>query len=335
MARYRILVVDDDEDTQFILKKILEGHYEVVMANNGLDALDSLDSVQPDIILTDNMMPVMDGWEFVKRVRKNPTFSNTTIIYLSALTQNKDIKAGYETGANMFLTKPIDPDRPLRMIGVLEKERQIPPRKKKYLLEDLGEEPSAPPPEPAIVAKQAPEATAKAEEKPKKKVELEVPRVLIVDDDEDLLRLLEIQLSSEFEIVTAKNGLEAMDQALEWKPDIFVVDWMMPKVTGTQMVDILRRTREFRNSPIIFMSAKSSPKERGMIEKLGVTAFLAKPFQPDQLSKAVHRITDSPNFRAKTDRPLLIGSKHLVRRHAELDPSGKKGREEGDLSWEG
>ena len=330
MSQYRMMVVEDDPDTQIILKKVLESEYEVITAENGLDALGKLERVEPDIILTDIMMPIMNGWDFVERLRRIPQFKQTTVIFLSALGQRQEIKAGYDSGANLFLTKPIDPERLMRMISMVTQERDQPPGRKIYSFEQLTAILSAPsaPPEPCA----ATDASTAAE------VQYLPPRILLVDDDRDLIRLLDLTLKQEYEIVTAEDGLVAMDQALKWKPDIFVIDWMMPKVSGPQIVDILHRTHDFKDAPIIFISARSNRKDRILVERLGVFEFLAKPFKPEELVDVIKRAIADPNFRVRIERPRL----EEFNRRNKGDKSGKgstkKTSSENDeqgIDWKG
>ena len=249
MSQFRLLVVDDDPDTQLILSKILELEYEVVLADNGLDALGKIKNCEPDLVLADVAMPVMNGWEFVERLRTLPEYKTMPVVFLSAMAQKENIKEGYERGADLYLIKPVDPDRLLRMIRMKLEERNAVPAAKTYTLEQLNKPAAA---QPAA----SPPA---AQEAPSNKV---VPRILIVDDDEDMRKVMQLELERWFEVITAEDGLAAMDKALHWWPDLFVIDWMLPKVSGYQMVEILRRTAEFQQSPIVFVSAKKLPERQ-------------------------------------------------------------------------
>ncbi|MBN1515869.1 response regulator [Candidatus Sumerlaeota bacterium] len=290
MAKLRIMVVDDDPDSQLILSKILQPHYDVHLADNGLDALEKLESLDPDIVLADVAMPVMNGWEFVERLRKQPQFQKIPVVFLSAMVQKNHIKTGYDSGADLYLTKPIEPDRLLRMLEMQVRERNLVPKEAlnatvdsgKYVIDEDEPEPPTEPLEPMHRA-----------------------RVLIVDDDQDLAMIMKMELSRFYEVVVSHDGLSAMDTALKWKPDIFVIDWMMPKVSGYQMVEILRRTQNFHHSPIIFISAKSSPRDKMMVERLDVAAYLPKPFLPSDLTMVIDKEINKPGFQINPNRPPL------------------------------
>lgn len=103
----KILVVDDCSLEQVRVKALLErlGH-EVVLASNGVDALESYAATQPDLILLDVMMPVMDGLETARRIRALPV-PWTPIVFLSGNVEPEDIALGIEAGGDDYLTKPV------------------------------------------------------------------------------------------------------------------------------------------------------------------------------------------------------------------------------------
>lgn len=334
MPQFRVLFVDDDPDFVLIVSKILEDQYEVVTAQNGLDALSRVERIEPDIVLADVMMPVMNGWEFVERLRQIPELKQTPVIFLSALSQRHEIKSGYESGANMYLVKPIDPDRLLRMLKMQLDEKGGYPRPKTHSIDELKKMETTEPARSAAEKrppseKETASAGTSSETKTQEEAEV-VPRILIVDDDRDFLRLLSMHLERDYEVYTADDGLEAMDEALKWQPDIFVLDWMLPKVSGYQMVEILRRSRNFQKAPIIFISAKSSPKERQMVERLGVKKFLPKPFTPEKLSEAIRETVESPDFELNPHHPPW-------ERKQRTSPKSQSAKQKapGDIEWEG
>ncbi len=102
-----VLVVDDDPDILEALSEILEAEgFSILRARNGQEALDQLESGHPELVLLDLMMPVMDGWEFAKRMRQRPPSSQVPVIVLSA-DRNVGTKAR-EIGAVGHLAKPFE-----------------------------------------------------------------------------------------------------------------------------------------------------------------------------------------------------------------------------------
>jgi signal transduction histidine kinase len=105
-----VLIVDDDPTAREALVAILEGDgYELRQAKDGIQALQILKQLQPDLILLDVMMPAMDGFEVCRRIRATPPLAEVPIILLTALDDRDSLLKGIESGADDFLSKP--PDR--------------------------------------------------------------------------------------------------------------------------------------------------------------------------------------------------------------------------------
>ena len=104
-----ILVVDDKPNNLKVITSVLGGEYTVSIANSGMNTLRMIDSVKPDLILLDIMMPGMDGIEVCQRLKQNPNTSGIPIIFLTAKTDIEDIVKGFESGAVDYITKPFNP----------------------------------------------------------------------------------------------------------------------------------------------------------------------------------------------------------------------------------
>jgi two-component system, sensor histidine kinase and response regulator len=103
-----ILLIDDEElITESISELLTINGYSVILANNGRDGILMALFHNPDLILVDVMMPIMDGYETVKVLRKNPTFNFTPIIFMSAKAKLEDQRLGFDVGAEDYLIKPV------------------------------------------------------------------------------------------------------------------------------------------------------------------------------------------------------------------------------------
>ncbi len=106
MQKEKILVVDDDKNICDLLRMYLEKEgYAVVMAHNGIDAVNTFNAENPDLILLDIMLPQLDGWQVCREVRKT---SDVPIIMLTAKDEVFDKVLGLELGADDYVTKPFD-----------------------------------------------------------------------------------------------------------------------------------------------------------------------------------------------------------------------------------
>ncbi len=107
----QLLLIDDDPNLILLVKDYLEFRgYEVKTAGNGREALDVLEDSVPDMIICDVMMPEMDGYTFVKQVRENPNTEWVPILFLSAKGQSQDRVRGLNTGADVYMVKPFEPE---------------------------------------------------------------------------------------------------------------------------------------------------------------------------------------------------------------------------------
>ena len=110
MAKKRILVVDDEKHIVRLVQLNLErAGYEVITAYDGLEALEKVQSEHPDMIVLDVMMPRLDGFETLRRLRANPETAEIPVIMLTAKSQEQDIFTGWQSGADCYLTKPFNP----------------------------------------------------------------------------------------------------------------------------------------------------------------------------------------------------------------------------------
>ena len=119
-----LLIVDDNPDIRTYLRTILENTYEVTEAADGKLGLEAANATVPDLIISDVMMPVMNGLEFCQQVKQNVVTSHIPVILLTARALNRHQVEGYESGADAYLTKPFSPEVLLARVGNLLKSRE-------------------------------------------------------------------------------------------------------------------------------------------------------------------------------------------------------------------
>lgn len=105
---YRILLIDDEDDIlEFVKYNLTRDGYEVFTAANGADGLQVALEVKPHLILLDMMMPVLDGIETCKAIRRSPILKNVMVVFLSAVGSEETQLQGYNAGADDYINKPI------------------------------------------------------------------------------------------------------------------------------------------------------------------------------------------------------------------------------------
>jgi DNA-binding response OmpR family regulator len=120
-----ILIVEDEKEIQLFLNELLKEKYKIIIANNGLEALEKMKNNLPDIIITDVMMPVMDGIEFCKKVKNDDRTCHIPVIMLTAKSSILHRIEGLESGANSYIPKPFHPEHILIRIKKLLEEREL------------------------------------------------------------------------------------------------------------------------------------------------------------------------------------------------------------------
>jgi diguanylate cyclase (GGDEF)-like protein len=119
MKRQRILITDDDPDILDVLDLTLSDNFDVIKANNGAEGLAKARSENPDIIITDYMMPVMTGPEFCAELRKDSLLAHIPIIMLTGKGDTRDMIHGINAGADDYLIKPFEPQSLLARINMI------------------------------------------------------------------------------------------------------------------------------------------------------------------------------------------------------------------------
>lgn len=116
-------------------------------------------------------------------------------------------------------------------------------------------------------------------------------RILVAEDDMDIARLVQFQLQfSGYEVTLAPDGAEALKLARKNRPDLILVDWMMPVMDGLQTVKALKADPDLKEVPVILMTARAQGHDIQAGIKAGAVAYLVKPFPLDQLISTIAEV---------------------------------------------
>lgn len=125
----KILLVDDEPDIlEFLSYNLIKEGYSVFTAENGVKGLKKAEEILPDLILLDIMMPVMDGIETCAEIRKHPKLKNTLVAFLTARNEEYTQIAGFESGADDYVNKPIKPKVLISRIKALLRRVHVKPQ---------------------------------------------------------------------------------------------------------------------------------------------------------------------------------------------------------------
>ncbi len=235
-----ILIVDDDPDAVELLKTyVQEVGCNVLVAKNGEECIKIAKEKKPDLILLDIIMPGIDGWETLKRLKSDPETANIPVVIVSIVAEKR---RGIYLGAVDCLTKPVSKEDLLYTLV-------------RCLNNRCG-------------------------------------RVLVVDDDEEFLSLMESYLRGRCkELKLARNGVEALEILRNFKPDVIFLDLIMPVMDGFKFLEILRSKDEFRNVPVVIVTAKELTDEERERLKTQTSAILNKtPHLEEDIKRELMRI---------------------------------------------
>ncbi|OGW88148.1 MAG: hypothetical protein A3G33_02670 [Omnitrophica bacterium RIFCSPLOWO2_12_FULL_44_17] len=255
----KILVVDDDKDlVETLVRRLTSKGFVVITANNGKEGLDNIEKQKPDLVVVDIAMPVMDGYEMIREMKRREAYAGIPIVVVTGRERLKELLM--IEGICDYLIKPFDAEELLARI--------------EWNIKATGEDKNT------SSVLQVPAAVETVEKK---------KNILIVDDDDDMSDTLRIRFEAEkFEVERVSDGEAAIEVVSKHQPDCIVMDVMMPKMDG---FTTLKRINQITNRkvPIFIMTGtKAIPEEEFRIE--GARAFFRKPFNASDMVQQIKEL---------------------------------------------
>jgi PAS domain S-box-containing protein len=204
-----ILIIEDNAHAVQLLETYLhEAGYKTEVATNGLEGLDKAKQLQPSVITLDVFMPLKDGWQVLRELKRHPICRNIPIIIISISDEKK---LGFSMGAVDYFVKPVNREDLLNALS------RLPLRSKGSRRH---------------------------------------PKVLVIDDDKTAVDLIEVILEAEgYHVIKTLNGKEGVKMAAAEKPDLVILDLIMPDVSGFNVAYQLKQQKETRDTPIIVLTS--------------------------------------------------------------------------------
>jgi DNA-binding response OmpR family regulator len=116
-------------------------------------------------------------------------------------------------------------------------------------------------------------------------------KILIVDDEKQIARMLKIRMEAfGYEADTAHDGIEGLAKAQQYKPDLIILDVMMPKMDGFEVCRKLKENPVFRSTPVIMLSVKAEEKANDLGAIAGADDYMPKPFEPEILMEKIKKL---------------------------------------------
>ncbi len=128
------------------------------------------------------------------------------------------------------------------------------------------------------------------------KIKLDTAKVLVVDDESEITEIVETFLTDAgYKVATANSGGDAIKKAIEFRPDIILLDIMMPGTDGYAVCQQLKKEAAFANTPVIFLSGKDREEDMGRSFKAGGDMYIKKPFSCERLLEIINIVLMSIN----------------------------------------
>jgi len=125
------------------------------------------------------------------------------------------------------------------------------------------------------------------------KVEEDTKRILIVDDTEDIIKLVKMYLEyHHYEVITAYDGQEGLEKAKTNMPDLIILDLMLPKINGYKVCGLLKKDARYAKTPVILFTARAQGKDKQLGQQVGADAYITKPLEPEVLLAKINELLE-------------------------------------------
>jgi len=251
----RVMIVDDHPNTASMLARVLkklEIPTEVLTANSGEEALQSIGENPLDVLITDFIMPGMSGLELIEKLKRDDREPGHVIL-MTAYDIPGLVMTTRQLKVQDYLVKPVDPD----------KIRSIVDKALKQMHPNRSAQDTISPDTP--------------------------PKILIADDNPDNIRLLAVRLQSEgYQFITAADGVETLEKVSNDRPDLVLLDVNMPRKDGFEVLTEMRANSEVAHIPVIVITAaRIGIKDVREGLTLGADDYITKPFDWRELSARI------------------------------------------------
>lgn len=124
-----------------------------------------------------------------------------------------------------------------------------------------------------------------------KKAEKDTKRILIVDDEEGIVKVVKMYLEHHrYEVITANDGQVGLEKAKTEKPDLIVLDLMLPRINGYKVCGLLKKDTRYAKIPVILFTAKAKAEDIELGKKVGADAYITKPYERDVLLSKIEEL---------------------------------------------
>jgi len=250
--RRKIIYVDDVSYSLITVKNRLSEQYEIFPAESVVKMYELLSFFIPDLILLDVNMPDIDGYEAIKGLKSDDKYSSIPVIFLTGKSDRESVVKGLSLGAADYVIKPFSATKLIESIEIILN----PAESREISFED--EDGNKPP-------------------------------VLVVDDVSSMLRAMQYALQDRYKVFILSKSEDVMDFLRTKKPELIVLDYLMPVLNGFDLIPMIRTLPEHKETPIIIITTEGTHDHVSEAMNIGASDFIVKPFKPKELNDKVAR----------------------------------------------
>lgn len=273
-AGNRILLVEDSESAVIQIRMVLQAAgYDIDVARGGQEAMETMASRPPDAIILDLMMPKVDGFAVLEKLRGRPGTARTPVLILTAkdLTREDLGRLSANNVQQLVQKGNVDQRELLRRVDRLVGREARP------------EAPSSPPFVPVAAPRRHVRKAAGASG---------LPTVLAVEDRPDNMTTLRAILQRTCRLLEATDGEDALRKTLAETPDLILLDMSLPGMDGLEVLARLRREPGTKDIPVVALTAHAMKGDREKYLAAGCDDYLSKPVDVEELRRVVRRWTE-------------------------------------------
>ena len=262
----RVLVVDDIlPNVKLLEAKLSSEYYDVLTATSGAEALEKIEAESPDLILLDVMMPGMDGFEVCAKVKENPIMAHIPVVMVTALTDPADKVRGLESGADDFLSKPINDTALMARVRSLVRLKMATDewRVRENTANQLG-----------VVEGTSSVMNQSAEN----------AKILLVEDkDFDVKKIRETLESDHGDIMSVTSGVEAIKEVSENEYELLIISLNLANEDGLRLCSHLRSNEKTRSTPIVMVASDEDMERVAHGLEIGAHDYIMRPIERNEL----------------------------------------------------
>ena len=251
-GRKKLLYVDDMNYSLISFKKGLEKYYEIYLADSYIQMYKILENVKPEVILLDINIPEKNGYEIIKELKIDERYCEIPVIFLTSSIDRASVVKGLALGAADYVVKPFDAKKIIESI-----ENQFNPQNSKK---------------------------GKAAQK-----DVNTPNILVVDDIPSMLRTIHFALSDRYNVSLLSKPEVVIDFLQSNKPDLILLDYLMPGLSGFDLIPMIKALPDHKDVPIIIVTTEGTFKNVSDALSHGASDFIVKPFDPNELNYKIER----------------------------------------------